>query len=202
MSDMIREAPLGQMIRFFTRNRMFQYPEEKPDFQLPETWNTALNSNDNDVFPPSDEKSSEPITPNTRHSSEEAKGEDLDDLRKQVTTKSVPGDMGGRASLTRTKTREETLGYTQERLEVEEELAVERTKTIPVVPTKTADGNILVDWYTTDDPANPQNWSLNKKLFVTLVICLYTFAVYTGSAIYTSGELQVITRFNVTPEDA
>ena len=202
MSDMIREAPLGQMIRLFTRNRMFQYPEEKPDFQLPEAWNTALNSNDNDVLPRSDEKSSEAITPNTRHSSEEAKEADLDDLRKAVTTKSVGGDMGGRVSLNRTKTREETTGYTQERFEVEQELAIERTKTTPIMPTKTADGNILVDWYTTDDPANPQNWSLKKKLFVTLVISLYTFAVYTGSAIYTSGEGQVIERFHVSPEDA
>ena len=202
MSDMIREAPLGQIIRLLTKNRMFQYPEEKPDFQLPETWNTALNSNDNDVLPHNEEKLSEPITPNTRHSSEEAKEADLDDLRKQVTTKSVGNDLGGRASLSRTKTREETLPYSEERLEVEAELAIERTKTTPIMPTKTADGNILVDWYTTDDPANPQNWSNKKRFFVTFVICLYTFAVYTGSAIYTSGEPQIITRFNISPEDA
>ena len=199
MSDLIREAPLGQLVRFLTGNRMFQYPEEKPDFQLPETYNTALNSNEHDV--PGEK--TEARTPTTRQSSEEAKDADLEDLRKQVTTKSIrEGDLAARASLQRSKTREETQPYTEERLEVEAELALERTKTTPIAPTKTADGNILVDWYTTDDPANPQNWTNRKRFFVTLIICLYTFAVYTGSAIYTSGEQGVIEKFNITPTDA
>lgn len=199
MSDLIREAPAGQLVRFLTKNRWFQYPEEKPDFQLPEAYNTALNSDDHDV--PGEKANVR--TPNTRHSSEEAKDADLEDLRKHVTTKSIKeGDLSGRASLQRTKTREETLPYSEERLEVEAELAVERTKTLPVVPTKTADGNILVDWYTTDDPANPQNWSNKKRFFVTFVICMYTFAVYCGSAIYTSGEQGVIEQFNISPTDA
>ena len=28
----------------------------------------------------------------------------------------------------------------------------------------------LVDWYATDDPANPQNWSQKKKAFVAFQI--------------------------------
>lgn len=78
---------------------------------------------------------------------------------------------------------------------------MERTKTLPIAPTKTAEGNILVDWYTTDDPANPQNWSNLKRGSVALIICLYTFAVYTGSAIYTSSEQGVIERFGVSATD-
>jgi DHA1 family multidrug resistance protein-like MFS transporter len=51
--------------------------------------------------------------------------------------------------------------------------------------------------YTTDDPANPQNWSQKKKAFVAFQIDLYTFVVYAGSAIYVSSELQVMARFGV-----
>ena len=86
------------------------------------------------------------------------------ELKQRVTTRSIrPGDLEHQATLTRTKTRESTTPYTEDRLEVEAELAAERTKSIAIAPTKTSDGTILVDWYTTDDPANPQNWS-NKNL--------------------------------------
>jgi DHA1 family multidrug resistance protein-like MFS transporter len=35
MSDLLREAPLGQLIRFVTRGRYLKYPEERADFVLP-----------------------------------------------------------------------------------------------------------------------------------------------------------------------
>ena len=82
------------------------------------------------------------------------------ELKQRVTTRSIrPGDLEHQATLTRTKTRESTTPYTEERLGVEAELAAERTKSIAIAPTKTSDGTILVDWYTTEDPANSQNWS-------------------------------------------
>ncbi|KAK4955922.1 GTPase-activating protein [Elasticomyces elasticus] len=43
----------------------------------------------------------------------------------------------------------------------------------------------LVDWYSTNDPANPMNWSTVKKTFVTAQICLLTTVIYTASSIYT-----------------
>lgn len=200
MSDFLRDAPLGQVVRFLTGNRVFQYPEEHPDFRLPEAYNTALNSDDHGVR---DEKDEAARTTNTRQSSVDAKEADMEDLRKHVTTRSIKeGDLSGRVSFHRTKTREETQPYSEERLEIEAELAIERTKTIPIAPTKTADGKVLVEWYTTDDPANPQNWSNSKRFLITLIICLYTFAVYTGSAIYTSGEQGVIEEFHVSETDA
>lgn len=62
--------------------------------------------------------------------------------------------------------------YTQERLQVDEELELEKTKSRPISLHKSADGVILVDWYTTDDTANPQNWSRGKKIFVLTQIWL------------------------------
>ena len=50
-------------------------------------------------------------------------------------------------------TRTSTAAYTRERFDVEQAIAAEKTKSIAIAPTKTRDGVILVDWYTTDDPA-------------------------------------------------
>ena len=44
MSDLIREAPLGQFLRWATGNRILKYPEEMEGFELPESYITALNS--------------------------------------------------------------------------------------------------------------------------------------------------------------
>ena len=201
MSDLLREAPIGQLLRFITRNRILKYPEELPGFQLPESYNTALNEAplEEKLSPSRSDSEGSP-----RKISEVEKQEDeLPELKQRITTRSIrPGDLERQVTITRTKTRESTTPYTEERLEVEAELATERTKSIAIAPTKTSDGTILVDWYTTDDPANPQNWSNKKRFFVSLVVCMYTFAVYTGSAIYTSSEGGVIKQFGVNPTDA
>lgn len=53
MSDLIHEAPLGQALRSISRNKIFQYPEERGDFVLPEQYTTQLNSSENVVRRPS-----------------------------------------------------------------------------------------------------------------------------------------------------
>ena len=42
------------------------------------------------------------------------------------------------------------------------------------------------------------NWSTFKKFFVTFEICLLTFSVYIGSAIYTAGIVGVMEEFHVS----
>jgi len=59
-------------------------------------------------------------------------------------------------------------------------------------------GTILVDWYGPDDPANPHNWSLPKKLWTTFVILYYTFAIYAGSAIVAYGFHDMSEYFSVS----
>ena len=196
MSDLLRDAPLGQLLRIITRNRILKYPEELPGFQLPETYNTAINE-----F--LSEKQPRPRSGSESAAASVKAENDMPQLKHHVTTRSVgSGDLEASVALTRTKTRESTKPYTEERLEIEQELAIERTKTLPIVPQKTSDGNILVDWYTTDDQSNPQNWSSLKKHSISAIICAYTFAVYTGSAIYTSGEQGVIKQFGINATDA
>ncbi|KAL8916718.1 MAG: hypothetical protein Q9172_006173 [Xanthocarpia lactea] len=195
MADIIRDAPIGQLIRFVTRNKVLQYPEEQPGFQLPESYNTALNSF---VTSHIEEKNVDSESSSSTHSKATIPSQPLEG--KETTEKEdypVKSRDDLEATLTRTKSRESTRQWTEDRLQIDRELSLERSKSIPVAPTKTGDGNILVDWYTTDDPANPQNWSNIKRASVALIICLYTFAVYSGSAIYTSSTYEVMSVFNV-----
>ncbi|ORY09056.1 major facilitator superfamily domain-containing protein [Clohesyomyces aquaticus] len=76
---------------------------------------------------------------------------------------------------------------------------MERTKSIPVAPQKTTEGLVLVDWYTTDDPANPQNWSSNKKGFVVFILCLYTCTVYCAGPIYAASSEGIVEYFGISP---
>jgi DHA1 family multidrug resistance protein-like MFS transporter len=48
LHDVVRDAPLGQLVRLFTNNRLFQYPEERSDFKLPEPWIRMLSDADLD----------------------------------------------------------------------------------------------------------------------------------------------------------
>jgi len=45
---------------------------------------------------------------------------------------------------------------------------------------------------------NPQNWSTPKKFVVTGLICLLTFSVYIGSAIYSAGITDIEMKFGVS----
>ena len=74
----------------------------------------------------------------------------------------------------------------------EEAPPLEQATSSPIAPTMTKDGTILVDWYRTDDAANPHNWSQKKKAFVAMQVDLYTLAVYTASSIYVSSEMYVL----------
>ena len=192
MADTIREAPVGQLIRWATKNRLLKYPEEEDDFECPKCYRdtetvTPASSIEKESAP-SDSSSplsnsnlekpdpeASPIPPTT---SDAASGFDF--RRLQNTETSTPGaydndktelfpESGGMPSaLTRTRTREMTRPYTQERFDVEREEELQKKQSVPIIAQRNESGDILVDWYTTDDPANPQNWSSKKKIFVGL----------------------------------
>ena len=75
-------------------------------------------------------------------------------------------------SLQRSRSRQETEAYTEDRYDVERNEALERTKSVPIVPRRTKDGAILVDWYYSDDKENPQNWTNIHRGLVTALICV------------------------------
>ncbi|KFY03048.1 hypothetical protein O988_01719 [Pseudogymnoascus sp. VKM F-3808] len=187
MSDLIREAPLGQLLRWVTKNRLFPYPEELPGFELPEAYNQVLRSEKVPIERPISRK-------DTKKEADSSGDEPISSPDSESYNQDI--------ELQRTLSRQDTRQFTQERLATEIQDAVERVASKPIYPVKTADGIVLVDWYSSDDPANPQNWSLGKKSWVGFLICLYTFVVYTGSAIYTASIPQVIEELHISEIDA
>lgn len=67
---------------------------------------------------------------------------------------------------------------------------------VRINPEQGKDVNVI-DWWDENDPENPQNWALWKKIFVTFEICLLTFSVYIGSAIFTPGIPTVMEEFQI-----
>ncbi|KAI7470137.1 MFS general substrate transporter [Hortaea werneckii] len=243
MADLFRDAPIGQIIRYVTGNRVLQYPEERPDFQCPHGYTSndktdgktqptlspvstpSANDRQDSVDP---EKAglepSEPIVQNAGRLNDDPQipNPDRTALERMETShsgfsrteieKSTTNPT--RNPLSRTTTRE-ALSRAHTRADLENAFATAAAATTrtpsnplaplpshPILPSRTPQGQILVDWYTTTDPANPQNWSLTKKSLVSCQICLYTLAVYMGSAIYTPAIGGVMAEFDVGEETA
>lgn len=205
-ADLIRDAPIGQLLRWVTRNKILLYPEERPGFQLPTGYqisNAAHKNVASSVTSPTTEPEQddlekahlEPAEVQSRHSSDAARyhlermetAEDVEFHRTNTQRSDLEKAVTNKSHLAMTATRS-TLEKVHTRADLDEAFRIAslaRPPTQPIVPERTHDGLILVDFYTTDDPENPQNWSLRRKGVATLQICLYTFAVYMGSAIYT-----------------
>jgi DHA1 family multidrug resistance protein-like MFS transporter len=209
MSALIRDAPAGQLIRYFTKNRFFQYPEERPDFQIPaayghhirpvpkrlSTSSTAAVSTTEPEGPPIEEAVyPDPETvleKDDTSSKDELALEKIQTARTQHSTRTQISRVGTRTALQKSISRAD--------LEQQLSLAsIERGPSRPIEPEKLHDGTILVDWYATDDAANPQNFSFWKKATVLAQILLYTMSVYMGSAIYSPSIPGVMNRFSVS----
>jgi hypothetical protein len=62
----------------------------------------------------------------------------------------------------------------------------------------TTDSVIIVGWDGNDDPLNPANYSVSRKLFMTLLVSGIAFAVTAASAIDACGVKQYSDYFNVS----
>lgn len=251
MSDLIRDAPIGQIIRFITRNRVLKYPEEEEGWRCPKSYNPDEDTPPSesteplpDIEKPNGikEELPRPSEPTIEEGKvlqdpekpveeaetpvEEAEDAAIEEAESSSTTTSEDSNAGrelheiptaasaAHPRLEAIKTARTTAGlekvgtrsalqqsYTRADLEHQFTLAsLPPAPSAPIVPATLEDGTILVDWYTTDDEANPQNWGLGKKLFVTFQICMYTLAVYLGSAIYAPSEVGIMAQFHVNAQ--
>lgn len=189
MLDIIREAPIGQAIRFISRNRLLRYPEEEPSFELPAHYAALLNSS---------EESKSENDGSLRVESRNSNQNENNTSKPELPTDVDPEDLEMLSAM-RSVASIRTAPFTNERLQAEHVLDIARTKSLPVLPQKTSDGIVLVDWYTTDDPANPQNWSSFKKGFVVFILSVYTWTVYCAGPIYATAEDGIVERFGVSP---
>ncbi|KAJ2974818.1 hypothetical protein NQ176_g5856 [Zarea fungicola] len=176
MADIFRDSAVGQIIRYVTKNRYLQYPEEKSGFELPQAYADILKGSGTVI-----EK-----IPTSRSSTSLDDDSTVADGDETTAVQHVQSHRDGINNIT------------EGALEADEIHRLEKTQSIPIAPRRTKDGAILVDWYFTDDPEDPHNWSNNKRNAIALIICLYTFVVYTTSAIYTASTEGVIEEFNVS----
>lgn len=209
MSALIRDAPFGQIVRYITHNRVFQYPEERSDFQIPAAYTqhgtTEAKRLDSDtssvpLAEPDGPAVEEVVYPDPETVLEkidtQSEEENISDLEKLQTIRT---EHTARTQISRVGTRT-ALSKSISRADLEQQFSlatVERGPSRPVIPEKREDGTILVDWYTTDDSENPQNWLFGKKAAVLTQILLYTMGVYLGSAIYSPSIPGVMQRFGV-----
>lgn len=187
--EIIREAPLGQVIRWITRNKMLQYPEERDDFALPLQYQRLLKHQ---------EKATLRESAASNSTSQSTEAIQVGEVPQTSLLTRGTGDLES-LELARTVMTARTAPYGNERLQAEHILEVQRTKSIPLIPQRTRDGIILIDWYTSDDPANPQNWSTLKKNFVVFVICMYAWVTYLSGSLFVSAEPGVEEHFGVSP---
>ena len=205
MSDLIRDAPIGQIIRYITKGRMLQYPEEKSGFTLPSSYqkpsarvaaanradkNVAISSEkdetnvgrgssgnsvgDEAVEPVEEAEKSEPAN------ILETVSDRLDLERAETAMSRITTNTSVR--MRRTKTQREgaervvsrtalSNSATQADLQREYTIAtLAKGPSEPIHPTTLGDGTTLVDFYDTDDPENPQNYSSKKKMFIAAQI--------------------------------
>lgn len=195
MADLIRDAPFGQLVRYLTGNRVFKYEEEKAGFVIPDIYTSPrAEKDDSSAALAARSKTSvhveESGTPSSSSSSTSTSTSEADEITR---TKS--------ANLARTTSRASshrpvTLADLEKQLSVT--ITRQSQPNAPIEPSILEDGTIIIDWYTTTDPANPQNWTFGKKSIVLLQILLYTMAVYMGSAIYAPSIEGVMHEFGVS----
>lgn len=173
MLDLMRETPIGQAIRLLSNKRLLRYPEEMPDFKLPVEYLALLEGRETTIKKEQD---------TGERASDDSDGYGMEMLAAVRTVASM-----------------RTAKYTEEQMRAERTLEMARTISIPITPEKTADGVVLVDWYTTDDPENPQNWSSLKRNFIVFVLCFYTWTVYCAGPIYAASEGGIGERFGISP---
>lgn len=225
MSALLRDAPVGQVIRWVTGTKYFQYPEERADFQLPASYegpnqkaHAQAQAKAQSVASPQS-SSTAAVSPEAlekrleeEKASDESDAEREDMARHELTTAATAADPESHSLSDRTISKIMTrasMSLVNTRADLEQAYTnATRQETLknqpsrPIEPQVTSDGVTLVDWYTTDDPENPQNWSRGKKGLVVLQIYLYTLAVYMGSAIFTPSEPVIVEKMGVSPNVA
>ena len=178
MTDLLRDSMFGQLVRAISGKKLFRYPEEHSDFGLPSDYDIlhgtarekegSTGSNLDTSTENEDDNESEVdtglATPST------TAHQVRPTMSRDGSTDQTPYDLSKifSASEIAAVTTRADLEQAYSRATERERLS--RGPSVIINPSKTADGITLVDWYTSDDPANPHNWSSGKKSIVTVQI--------------------------------
>ncbi|KAM0447853.1 hypothetical protein ACHAO4_008597 [Trichoderma viride] len=145
MNDVLRDSPFGQIVRLLSKNKYFQYAEERDGFQNPYYGSNTLQKEVDIELPTTAASSNTTLEENTATGLERSTSHEL-------TTKPPPAEA----------TDDVENGLSDNPIErvvtVQSQSEVQRTESRPIKPTTTSDGTILVDWYTTGTiPRSSQN---------------------------------------------
>ncbi|CZS90656.1 related to FLR1-Putative H+ antiporter regulated by yAP-1 and involved in multidrug resistance [Rhynchosporium graminicola] len=190
--ELVRDTALGHALRFVTRGKVMTFEEERD----PSLWkryvdkeksgNMAHHGHTGEEDQEKDIKQGEDSESPERRSGEKdvERGDGANQGPPMTQSGGVLNGHGRRSSETRHGRSED--GQHKNEL-----------SGVPVHPEKGKDVHI-VSWYGENDPENPLSWSTPKKFFVTAMICLLTFSVYIGSAIYSAGTTEITEVFGVS----
>lgn len=171
----VRDSFLGTLVYFLSERRLFRHPEERPDFVLPEKYAKACQD-----------------LPTQQGGDSDASSQTRSDAATVVDSSRSERDSDGNNRTAETSSQT-TARPSSDNVDLEkgQKGKVSQKETV------TEDNNI-VDWYGPDDPECPRNWSFFKRCFVTANICLLTFSIYIGSAIYSPGIGLLAQQFGVS----
>lgn len=174
---LFRDTTVGGIIRLVTNKRFLKYPEEKyPDHYRKKYSREAMEEKRNEV--------------------EAANRRSEESWRRENPRDAAREDAAGRRT-----SSEDTLNDAEvnDGSETGSESPSNRKEKGRKQHHDTERGNDvnLVKWEP-NDPENPLNWTFGKKVFATGMICVLTFSIYVGSAIYSPGVTSVTESFGVS----
>ena len=217
MKDTLRETFVGQLVYQLSGHKLLKYPEEEEGFVVPERYQKGYKERksaqgNNEKASPAAEKAAPAIgepAPVQRESSQlSTPGNDRffdahHDQRSLFAAEGAPTPAGerppptpqstGSGSDASSRTLDGAAGTApgtpkdagdHGRMLEENRHAVEDNEKNKE---KEEEDPYIVDWYGPNDPANPMNWSMAKRSWVTFNLCFLTFSVYAGSSIVTPG---------------
>lgn len=203
MTSAFATTPVGRAINTLSKGKYLQTPDQVPGWQIPKSLADKIAG-----LPSSSTTGSV-----TRAASRESKVDSIERLKNDEKTQSekpsydveaARGDHNTSDDLIRRANQVLPAGGDLTRAEsIKRADTLSRAVSIPAAKeTSSNDDNIIVGWYDDQDPENPKNWSLSRKILVTISICFLTFSVYAGSSIITPSIPGVIQEFNVSQTQA
>lgn len=203
MWDILRESTVGELVNYASGGRILPYPDQRPDFVVPEKFLASSSMSNESTHVMNDEKSPNEKPATASEDLEEVPSTPADDTKQHLPpsdgTSTVADAQNvkngnstwGSGAPTRIPSSEAVdtpksddaviTAKAREAGDVDDKTAARDVEGHPqeldkALETAQVDiGNhILVDWYGEDDPENPRNWSSGKRAFVLFEICLLT----------------------------
>lgn len=150
--DILRESTIGVLLNRVSGGRILPYPDQRTDFVIPERY-LATSS-------PASTSSSAAVTRSPSSATLY--------IPEKLSVPPVAHSKDETTGRTGIPVEKIDTFQSEATLEAGPEVVVEKS----VPDTK---GYQLVEWYDSDDPENPRNWSFRKRAFVMFQICLLTY---------------------------